>query len=44
MLPIICTACKEPIPEHELTSLSNDQECISCEMKVRDSADLDNLY
>lgn len=44
---VLCNSCHELIPEHELlyTEMLNmdedDIECISCEMKYRDSADLD---
>lgn len=47
---VVCSACGEKIPEHEkdvilLSKMSKsdieDLECISCEMKFRDSADLD---
>jgi hypothetical protein len=48
----MCSACGEKIPEHEknIEHLSRmtkseleDVECISCEMKYRDSADIDNF-
>jgi DNA-directed RNA polymerase subunit RPC12/RpoP len=47
---VVCSACGEEIPEHEkdvslLSQMSiselDDVECIDCEMKYRDSADLD---
>lgn len=47
---VVCSACGEEIPEHEkdislLAKMSQselgDLECISCEMKFRDSADID---
>lgn len=47
---VMCSACGEQIPEHEknishLAQMSKseleDVECISCEMKYRDSADID---
>jgi len=49
---IICSACGEIIPEHEkninhLAKMSKseleDLECISCEIKYWDSADIDNF-
>lgn len=47
---VVCSACGEEIPEQEkdvslLAKMSEselyDLECISCEMKFRDSADID---
>jgi hypothetical protein len=47
---IICCACGETIPEHEkdvelLSQMSDTQledvECMFCEIKFRDSADID---
>ncbi len=47
---VVCSACGEEIPKHEkdislLAKMSKidleDIECISCEIKFRDSADLD---
>ena len=47
---VMCSACGEKIPEHEKNikhlarmtkSELEDVECISCEMKYRDSADID---
>jgi aspartate carbamoyltransferase regulatory subunit len=49
---VMCSACGEKIPEHEknIEHLSRmtkseleDVECISCEMKYRDSADIENF-
>jgi hypothetical protein len=49
---VMCSACGEKIPEHEknIEHLSRmtkseleDVECISCEIKYRDSADIDNF-
>lgn len=45
---VMCSACGEEIPDHEkYTSMTNmdidEIECISCEMKYRDSADMDNF-
>ena len=46
---VICSACGEEIPYHEkypaMANMDIDEiECISCEMKYRDSADLDNCF
>ena len=43
---VVCSACNELIPEHEiypemLNMDADDIECIDCEMKFRDGADLD---
>lgn len=47
---VVCSACGEEIPEHEkdvslLAKMSynelEDLECINCEIKYRDSADID---
>jgi len=49
---VMCSACGEKIPEHEKNihhlgemtkSELEDIECIGCEMKYRDSADIDNF-
>ena len=46
---IMCSVCGEEIPHHEkylaMTNIDIDEiECISCEMKYRDNADLDNCF
>ena len=47
---VMCSACGEKIPEHEkniqhlsrMTKIElEDVECVSCEIKYRDSADID---
>ena len=43
---VVCSACNELIPEHEiypgmLNMDADDVECIDCEIKYRDSADID---
>ncbi len=43
---VVCSACKNPLMEWEIPKgeiNKNDIECIDCEMKQRDSADIDNL-
>ena len=42
---IICNACGEEIPNHEKYKGMNteDAECMSCEIKFWDSADIDNF-
>ena len=44
---VMCSACGEEIPDHEkyptMVNMDIDEiECISCEMKYHDSADIDN--
>ena len=43
---ITCSVCNQLIPEHEIDPKMlnmdvSDLECIDCEMKYRDSADID---
>ena len=43
---VVCSACGEEMPDHEkhpamMAMDIDDVECIDCEMKFRDSADLD---
>ena len=49
LVVVLCSSCGEIIPEHEkyqeMAQIDIDEiECMDCEMKARDSYDIDNCF